>query len=772
MIPPPATRSVGIAAGLFVGLCLAAAAQAAEGDRIIAVEVRGAKTVANETILAKVQTKPGAPYQDTIVSEDIRRLFALGYFTDVKADVEPLPDGLKLVFVVKEKPTITAIHVEGQRMLAKARVLELFDVEEGALYDARTVKQGVDVLKAEYARRGFSQVEIASRVEVDAAANTAALFLAVDEGPRMRVRNVLVEGNQAFSDRRIRKLLKTKRKWWFVAGRYDEPALEEDLERVRAFYRKHGYQDVEVTKSVYRDPSGRGLYVHLTVAEGLQHRVGRVAVEGAALFPEREILRVVTLKPGAVYSAEALQEDLRLIKQYYGDRGHIHAEITPDVQLDAERKRVNLTYRLAERELVSVHRVEVQGNLRTKDVVVRRELRIHPGDQFDGAKIRKSIERLYNLGYFEEVSVDTQPTPSRDREDLVVKVKESKTGSFSFGGGFSSVDRLVGLVELEQRNFDLKGFPHFTGAGQDLRFRIEVGTVRRFFDVSFTEPWAFGYPVSVGVDAYNRTRLRSRNLGLAFEEEQRGAGLRLGKEFRDLVRVGLSYQLFRTEISDVVDEASADLKAEQGRNTVSVGGASVSFDSRDNRFDPTKGFFAFTSADLAGGLFAGDKDFYRGQAGASYYLPHGGRFVLESRLRAGIVKAYGDSNEVPIFERFFGGGAGTIRGFEERRVGPRDPNSNDPIGGEALFVGTLEEVMSIVKDERGRSILKGSAFLDVGDVWRRTNEFGESFKSGVGVGARVNTPIGPLRLDLGFPLSRLDEEKRRPRFHFNISRSF
>ncbi len=760
---------VGAAALLLV---VPATARAAEGDRVVAVEVSGAKTIATETILAKVQTKPGSPYQDTIVSEDIRRLFALGYFTDVKADVEQLPEGLKLVFVVKEKPTIAAIRVEGQRVLGKARVLELFDVKAGALYDARTVKQGVDVLKAEYARRGFSQVEIVSQVEVDAAVNTATLYLAIDEGPRMRIRQVLVEGNQAFSDRRIRKLLKTKRKWWFAAGTYDEQALDEDLERVRAFYRKHGYQDVEVTKSVSRDPTGRGLYVHLTIAEGLQHRVGQVAVEGAVLFPEREILRVVTLKPGAVYSTEALQDDLRLIKQYYGDRGYIHAEATPDVRLDPESKRVNLTYRLAEKELVSVNRVDVQGNLRTKDVVVRRELRIYPSDQFDGAKIRKSIERLYNLGYFEEVSVDTEPTPSPEHEDLIVKVKESKTGSFSFGGGFSSVDRLVGLIELEQRNFDLNGFPHFTGAGQDLRFRVEVGTVRRFFDMSFTEPWAFGYPVSVGVDAYNRTRLRSRNLGLAFEEDQRGAGLRLVKEFLDLIKAGLSYQLFRTEISDVVDEASADLKAEQGRNTISVGGVSVSFDSRDNRFDPTKGVFAFTSSDLAGGIVAGDKDFYRAQAGASHYVPHGDRFVLESRVRAGLVKAYGDSDEVPIFERFFGGGAGTIRGFEERRVGPRDPNSNDPIGGEAIFVGTLEEVMTIVKDERGRSILKGSTFVDVGNVWRRVNEFGESFKSGAGVGARVNTPIGPLRLDLGFPLNQIDDKKRRPRFHFNISRSF
>jgi outer membrane protein insertion porin family len=238
------------------------------------------------------------------------------------------------------------------------------------------------------------------------------------------------------------------------------------------------------------------------------------------------------------------------------------------------------------------------------------------------------------------------------------------------------------------------------------------------------------------------------------------------------VRTDLSYQLFRTKISDIVPEASADLKAEEGSNTISEIGTAVSVDNRDNRFDPTRGAFAFTSADLAGGIVGGDRDFYRVQWGGSCYWPHGDLFVLESRFKSGIAKAYGDSDEVPIFERFFGGGAGTIRGFRERRVGPLDPSSNDPIGGEATLVGTMEEVMTLIKDERGRAILKGSVFLDVGNVWRRVNEFGESFKAGAGLGARVNTPIGPLRLDVGIPVSDTGDESRKPRFHFNISRSF
>src|SRR3989338_5129736 len=274
------------AAVLMLGTSLA---RAAEGDRIAAVDVSGARTIAKETILAKVQTKAGGPYQSAVVSEDIRRLFALGYFTDVRADVEDTPEGLKLIFVVSEKPVVEAIRVEGSRFLKQARVLELFALKEGVLYDPRKVKEGIDLIKAEYARKGFSQAEVVPRSDVNEAANTAVLHLLVDEGPRMRIVQVLVEGNQVFPDSRIRKLLKTKRRAWFRSGVYNEQALEEDLERVKAFYRKNGYQDVAVNEEIGRDPSGRGLYVYLKISEGLQHRIGRVAIDGTVLFPEREL---------------------------------------------------------------------------------------------------------------------------------------------------------------------------------------------------------------------------------------------------------------------------------------------------------------------------------------------------------------------------------------------------------------------------------------------------------------------------------------------------
>jgi len=760
-----------LAAGVLLGAG-AAGAQEDAAPRVLSVDIRGTQTIAKETALARIQLSPGAPYIDRIVNEDIRRLYALGYFTDVRVETEPEAGGVRVTFVVKEKSALKDVQLQGARAIPEAKVRELLGVTAGELYDPRKLKDGVEQLKAQYRRKGYYRAEVETSVAFDEAANAATAHVVIDEGAQMRIKRIFVEGNLAFPDQRILKVLKTKRRQLFTSGVYNEEALEEDLERVQAFYRKYGYQDVQVSSNISADPSGKGLYVRLLISEGQQHRIGQVALEGTVLFPEPVLRRELKMKPGAVYSQEGLQADLRALKQYYGDRGYVNAQISPETRLDQETKRVHLTYRIVENELVYVDRVEIRGNLRTKDVVVRREMRIYPGEPFNGQKIRRSIERLYNLGYFEEVNVETEPTAAPNREDIVVKVKEAKTGSFSFGGGFSSVDRLVGLVELEQRNFDLLNAPSFVGAGQDLNFRMEIGSVRRFFDIAFTEPWIFGHPVSFGVDLFNRTRLRSRNLGLAFEEERRGGGLRLGKELTETFRVDASYQLFRTDISDVVEEASADLKAETGSNDVSVLGTTLTWDTRDNRFDPTKGAIVFVSGDLAGGVLAGNKDFYRLQGGVSHYWPHSDRLVLESRVRTGIVNTYDNTNEVPIFERFFAGGANTIRGFRERRVGPRDLTSNDPTGGEAMLMGTLEEVIMILKDEQDKPILKGSAFWDVGNVWRRVGDFASSLQSGVGVGMRVNTPIGPLRLDVGFPITRLEEEKRRPRLHFNVSRAF
>jgi outer membrane protein insertion porin family len=351
----------------------------------------------------------------------------------------------------------------------------------------------------------------------------------------------------------------------------------------------------------------------------------------------------------------------------------------------------------------------------------------------------------------------------------VVDVKEAKTGAFSFGGGYSTVDQFIGFVEVEQKNFDWRNWPYFTGAGQDLKLRASFGTLTQDFDLSFTEPWVFDYPVSFGFDGYRRTRDREEDVGYGYDQRITGGDLRLGRELTDYLRTDLTYRLDRIEITNISEDATFDLNREEGKNNISSIEPSLTFDSRDNVFIPTKGNLITSSWQYAGGPLAGDKDFWKFYARASHYIPLFRGSVLEFRGRVGLADPYGDSPVVPIYERFFAGGANTIRGYHERKIGPIDSVSKDPLGGESTVIGNLEYTYPIW------SFLRLAAFYDTGNVWKKIDDidFGD-LKSGIGFGVRLKTPMGPVLVDYGIPLDKEpgEDKKGGGQFHFSMSHGF
>jgi len=330
------------------------------------------------------------------------------------------------------------------------------------------------------------------------------------------------------------------------------------------------------------------------------------------------------------------------------------------------------------------------------------------------------------------------------------------------------VDKVVGFVEVEQKNFDITNWPTFTGGGQNLRVRAEAGTVRNNTRISFTEPWLFDYPVSFGFDFWRTARDKERDVGYAYDENRLGGGIRFGKQLTEYISGSVSYKNEEIEIENFDSNVSADLLAEEGKNRVSSFGTAVTLDKRDNVFSPTKGWVVGGSADIAGGALGGDKDFYRIQGHSSYYVPLKWDSVLEFTVRTGIVDAYGDSTKVPIFERFFAGGGRSIRGYDERKVGPIDSSTNDPVGGEAMLVGNVEYTIPVI------DFVKLAAFFDVGNVWAKVSDFGtDEYKAGMGVGLRIKTPIGPVNLDYGYPLNdEPGEDGRSGKFYFSVSRGF
>ena len=426
-------------------------------------------------------------------------------------------------------------------------------------------------------------------------------------------------------------------------------------------------------------------------------------------------------------------------------------------------------------------KIKIRGNIKTKDLVIRRELRIHPGDKFDGEKLRRSKERLTNLGFFDEVSYDTEETEQPDKKNLLVDVKETKTGAFSFGGGYSTVDQFIGFVEIEQKNFDWRNWPYFTGGGQDLKVRVSVGNISNGFELSFTEPWMFDYPVSFGFDLYRRTQDRDSSAGYGYDQTITGGDLRLGKELSEYIKGNLVYRLDQVDISNLADNSSQDLMDEAAMSPylVSVITPSLTYDSRDNVFETRKGDLISGSFDFAGGPLGGDQNFTKFFARASHYFPMPRQSVLEIRGRIGVAQPFENTEKVPISERFFAGGAYTIRGYEERKVGPIDSNG-DPLGGASMVIGNIEYTYPLF------SFLKVAAFYDVGNVWEKMGDIFSSsdgngglnsggFKSGVGLGLRIKTPIGPIRLDYGIPMdpeSGQSSRKKGGRFHFSASKSF
>lgn len=754
-----------------------------ESKKVTAIEVKGNKNISTNTIVSKLKTRIGSPYQENVISDDLKRLYLLGYFSDIKIDSESYKDGIKIILTVAERPIIEKIAFSGMiRITMKDEKLKgMLKSKESQYLDYPNLAEDVHIIEKIYEKMGFSHAQITYKVDTDKETNKAKIEFLGQEGKKVRVKDIIVDGNKAFSKKRILKLLKTKQAWFFNAGVLKDEVLKEDIERIKSFYNKNGFTDITLSYEVKPDAKKPYLlHIYISVEEGKKYLVGDVTIRGNKDISQKDILAALKeCLPGKVYSAEALKNDVANIHGLYFDKGYISVAIQDTTSVNTQSGRVDIVYSVTENEIAYVAKIKIRGNIKTKDVVIRRELRIRPGDRFDGDKLRRSKERLQNLGFFEDISYDTEDTSAPDKKDLIVEVKESKTGAFSFGGGYSTVDQLVGFVEIEQKNFDWKNFPYFTGAGQDLRFRATFGSVSSGFDLSFTEPWLFDYPVSFGFDAYRREHKRDSDAGYGYDEKITGGDLRFGKEISEYLRANLMYKIEEIDISNITDNATNDLNQEYGKNTVSSLIPGVSFDSRDNVFDPRKGDYLTGSLQWAGGPLGGDKDFWKFFGRASRYFPMPLKSVFEVRGRLGLAAPYGDSDRLPIYERFFAGGAYTIRGYEERSIGPIDPASKDPLGGNSMFVGNAEYTYPLF------DFIKVAAFYDLGNVWSKLGDLGSSkdannvketggFKSGIGLGLRIKTPIGPIMLDYGIPLNKVpgEDDKSSGRFHFSASHGF
>ncbi|MDP2922900.1 MAG: outer membrane protein assembly factor BamA [Candidatus Omnitrophota bacterium] len=739
----------------------------AQSEQTVArIEIKGQKIVSDATIVSKIKIRAGHIYNENVINEDIRNLYSAGFFESVDVEKQDSAEGIVVIFKVKEKPVLKKLIIEGALFIRKKKIEEAAELKEGSFIDDYKLKEVTSKIKDLYDKKGFSQAKVSYELQLDKENNEADVKIIIEERKVLKVRKIGFEGNKTISGRRLIKLIKTRNAWLFNPGIFKDDVFRDDMKRLSDFYKQEGFSDIKVDSDI--SFTEKGAYITIKIEEGKRYYIGKVKVEGNKDISIEEIRKVMELREGSIFSDQAVYEESSRMRQVYVDNGYIFSQIDPASIFNLETQKVDVNYKIVENQVAYVEKIDIKGNIRTKDKVIRRELRIYPQDKFDGRKVRKSKERLDNLGYFEEIRFDTDPGISLDKVNLIVDVKEAKTGHLSFGGGYSSIDEFVGFIELRQRNFDYKNFSTFTGGGQDLSFYASLGTLTSNYEVSFTNPWIFDMPYSFGFDGYKKGHKQDEDVGYGYQEDITGGDLRIGKEFNDYIKGQAAYRFDNIKIKDVVDNATQELKDEAGNTNLSSAEFDLSFDTRDNVFSTLKGIYFVNNFQVTGGFLGGNRDFVKYFSRFSYYQPLINRSVLEGRLRFGWEDPFSDTTKVPIYDRFFAGGASTIRGYRERKVGPIDSVSKDPIGGEAMFIANLEYTYPVV------DFIKVATFFDAGNVWKENKDFFKDmlYKS-IGLGLRVKTPIGPVSVDYGWPLDlEPGEEKKEGRFHFNVSRAF
>ncbi len=408
-----------------------------------AIEIIGNRSISTNTIISKMKTRIGSEYSENIVSDDIKRLYLLGFFSDISVDVQDFRDGVKIVLTVIERPLIEKISFEDVRRLylKEEKLKEKLKSKEKQYLDYPKLKDDVETIKKLYEKKGYPDTQIEYKVDIDKEKNKAKITFLVQEAKRIRIKNILIEGNKSYPAKRILKLMKTKRAWLLNSGVLKESVFQEDIKRIESFYRREGFTDVKVDYNIREHPKKPLIYIDVKIEEGKRYTVGKISIQGNVAIQEQDLRSVlVESLEGGVFSQEAIKRDIANIQGVYFERGYIFARVEEGTSLNPKTGLVDIVYNITENEIAYINKIKVRGNIKTKDIVIRRELRIYPGERFDGGKIRRSKERLQNLGFFEEISYDTEDTDVSNIKDLVVEVKESKTGTFSFGGGYSTVD--------------------------------------------------------------------------------------------------------------------------------------------------------------------------------------------------------------------------------------------------------------------------------------------------------------------------------------------
>ncbi|HZP36858.1 MAG TPA: outer membrane protein assembly factor BamA [Methylomirabilota bacterium] len=714
------------------------------------IAVQGNRRVQEAVILARVGAKIGSPFVANRTAEDIRAIFSLGFFDDVQVKVEDFEGGVKLTYMVVERPFVRDIVFAGNKKEDSATLQEKIDLKLGSVYNPVEVNRGADKLKEFYEQEGYFEVGITPEVEKLPDGDVTVTYR-IAEGRRISIDKIVIEGAQGLTPKQVKAAMETQEREYIVLrGTVQRQKLDEDVDRIIQLYNDFGYVQARVESSeIQVDREKARATVRIVVVEGPQFKVGGVDVVGNAVLPIEEIRKRIELKTGDVFSRSKLRDSVKNITDLYSAVGRASADVVPNTLQDIPSRLVNLVFEINEGPETYVERINISGNTRSEEKILRREIPMAEGDLFTSQKLARAKQRLTNLNYFDKVEAKTVPGSSKDKVIVNIDVTEKPTGLFSIGGGYSSQDGVLGTLDLSQRNF--------LGKGWEVFLRLRGGENLQTGTIGFTEPWLFDRPLAAGFDIFNTRRLLPD-----YTVESLGGDIRLGHPLGEYSRINAVYRVSQDRISDVNELGSPQLISQKGTHLTSLVGVNLSRDTRDNVYDPTRGSTASIGLDFAGVGF-GEK-FVRSVAAATYFQPLPWlEHVLSFRFTAGYSFGW-DKDPVPLFERFYLGGSNSLRQFKSLQVSPKD-NTGTRIGGNSELLGTIEYQIPLFFG------IKAAVFYDVGQVWGPDIAGGakidiSDLRHGVGAGFRWNSPFGPIRIDYGI---KLDQRKGESFGEFNFS---
>lgn len=738
------------AALLFIFMAGNALAQ--EQPLVNFIEVVGLRRIEAGAVKAKITQRTGEPIANEKTVEDIKNIYRMGYFDDVRVELEPFEGGVKLLYIVKEKPTVVSVEFQGNAELKDEKLKEKIAVTIGSIADTSLIEDNANKLRHYYEEEGYwlaRVVPVVNKIN----ANEISLTFQIEEGVKIKIREINIENNKALSSGKIKRAMKTGEwaLWSFLtsSGYFKKETMNADIEAIKDLYFNNGYIKVAVAEPVIRlTEDKKGMVITIQVSEGEQFSISSIDITGNKAFQDAVLRKKLTLSPGAVFNKELLKKDMEEMTNLYTQNGYALANIYPDISSDDTTRQIKLTYKVEEGDIYRIGRVEVTGNTKTRDKVVRREFRLDEGDLFNSALLKRSYERINNLNFFESVDLAPKPRGEEKVLDVEIKVRERATGFLSIGGGYSSADKFIGMGEITQGNL--------FGRGQYLRLKTELGSASSFFELSFRDPWFRDRPVSFTADIYKKTKQY-----IDYDKKATGLGFGFGKNFGEYLHGSISYNLEKATIYNIDETASWMITEQEGTSVTSSITPSISRDTRDSFLDPSRGSKNSLYLVLAG--FGGSNKFIKGVVDSGWYFPV--EFPLKSStigLRGRVGYATGIfGTKLPVYERFYLGGIDTIRGLGFAEAGPRDENG-ELIGGTKELILNTEYVFPVIKEIK----LKGLVFFDAGNSYSQDEQFG-TLRYTAGLGIRWISPMGPIRIEWGYNIKRkADEGSNKIEFTF------